>query len=376
MRVVVFARHPGGGIRTYFSYVYGDKALRGSRFYLVTPESDALRALVGPLTNVKVSAQSSENLVMLLLALLKQVVKVRPDIVHSHGFTAGLIAALPLRLLCIPHVITTHDVFMPRQFQGLLGKLKKRIIASLFSLADVINPVGEDAALNFIDTFPNLGSRGRVKEIRNGIKAEAFIGNSVRNLRNEAGIPPDALVIGFFGRFMAQKGFGLLVNAVESLNREGIGKPVHVCCFGWGGFIREEQADIRSRDLEPFFHFFPATDSMSEAIRGVDVVVMPSKWEACPLLPMEVMVSGRPFIASNCIGMKEVVADSPALVFEVGSLDGLLDKIRLFVADERRFQLQSDRFRQEAASRFDVSQTAGELAHLYKEVLIKAESDR
>lgn len=376
MRIVVFARHPGGGIRTYFSYVYGDQAQSANCFSLVTPESEALQNLVAPLPNVDVVGQSSENLIMLLMTLLKQVVKARPELVHSHGFTAGLIAAFPLWVLRIPHIITTHDVFMPGHFRGRFGRLKKLIMARLFSLANVINPVGEDAVSNFDETFPTLGSSGRVKGIRNGIKAEAFLGDHVRNLRNEAGIPDDALVLGFFGRFMAQKGFGLLVDAVEQLNRRSSERPVHVCCFGWGGFIREEQADIRSRGLDSFFHFFPATDSMAEAIRGVDVVVMPSKWEACPLLPMEVMVSGRPLIASNCIGMKEVVADSPATVFEVGSLGGLLEKIQLFEANQNAFQLESDRFRKEAALRFDVSQTSSKLAHLFDGVLANTESGR
>ncbi|MCG8524713.1 MAG: glycosyltransferase, partial [Pseudomonadales bacterium] len=249
MRIVVFARHPGGGIRTYFSYVYGDQAQSANCFSLVTPESEALQNLVAPLPNVDVVGQSSENLIVLLMTLLKQVIKARPELVHSHGFTAGLIAALPLWVLRIPHIITTHDVFMPGHFQGRFGKLKKLIMARLFSLANVINPVGEDAVSNFYETFPTLGSSGRVKGIRNGINAEAFLGDHVRNLRNEAGIPDDALVLGFFGRFMAQKGFGLLVDAVEQLNRQDSGRPVHVCCFGWGGFIREEQADIRSRGL-------------------------------------------------------------------------------------------------------------------------------
>lgn len=376
MRVVVFARHPGGGIRTYFSYVYGDESQSDNTFSLVTPESEALQSLVAPLPNVKVAAQSSENLFMLLVSLLREVVKTRPALVHSHGFTAGLIAAFPLWLLRIPHVITTHDVFMPGHFQGQLGAVKKLIMARLFSLASVINPVGEDAVSNFNDTFPALGSSGRVKGIRNGIKSESFLGDRVRDLRSEAGIPCGALVLGFFGRFMAQKGFGLLVDAVEELNSDISERPVHVCCFGWGGFIREEQADIRSRDLDSFFHFFPATDLMAEAIRGVDVVVMPSKWEACPLLPMEVMVSGRPLITSNCIGMKEVVADSPAMVFDVGSLDGLLEKIRLFEGDQGAFQLESDRFREEAALRFDVSQTSSKLAHLFNGVLANTESGR
>lgn len=376
MRIVVFAKHPSGGIRTYFSYVYGDKAQGGNCFDLVTPKSDELQSLVAPAPNIEILTQCSDNLSVLLTALLRQVIRNRPALLHSHGFTAGLIAAVPLRLLRIPHVITTHDVFMPGYFHGRFGKLKKWIMGRLFSFADIINPVGEDAASNFIETFPGLEAQGRVKAIRNGVKSESFLGETVRNLRKEVDIPPESLVLGFFGRFMAQKGFGLLVDAVEILNRTGAERPVHVCCFGWGGFIREEQANIRSRGLASFFHFFPATDLMAEAIRGVDVVVMPSKWEACPLLPMEVMISGRPLIVSNCIGMREVTADSPALIFEVGSLDELVERIRFFGANKEAFQLQADGFRQEAASRFDVSQTSMQLAQLFRDVLRKPEEMR
>lgn len=52
---------------------------------------------------------------------------------------------------------------------------------------------------------------------------------------------------------MAQKGFGLLVNALERWNESRPHRPLHVCCFGWGGFIREEQADIKRRGLADFF---------------------------------------------------------------------------------------------------------------------------
>jgi len=74
--------------------------------------------------------------------------------------------------------------------------------------------------------------------------------------------------------------------------------------------------------------------------------------------------------------MKEVVADTPAMVFEVGSLGGLLEKIRMFGANQDAFQLESDRFRQEAAMRFDVSQTSSELVDLFNSVLAKPESSR
>lgn len=369
MQVVVFARHPGGGIRTYFYYVYGDEALEQHCFRIVAPKSDSLEPLVEPLANVNLAAGTPESLPRLLRALIREVLKNRPDLVHSHGFTAGLIAALPLWLLRIPHIITTHDVFMPGQFKGWSGAFRKFVMGRLFALADLVNPVGEDAAENFRITFSSLARKGKIFPVTNGIKTQAFLGEETRDLRQEASIPDEALVVGFFGRFMAQKGFGLLVDALERWNASRTDRPLHVCCFGWGGFIREEQADIERRGLRRFFHFFPATDSMAAAIRGVDVVVMPSKWEACPLLPMEVMVSGRPLIASNCIGMNEVTAGSPALVFDVGSVQGLLAQLTKFESKQSEITPDFYSYREVAAGRFDVSATASKLGQLFERAL-------
>jgi len=376
MQIVVFARHPSGGIRTYFSYVYGDKVFKDFEFNLIAPKSSALESLVKRIDNVYVREQTAESNVRLLIALLRFVMKKRPALVHSHGFTAGLISALPLWILRIPHIITTHDVFMPGHFSGRLGGLKKFIMARLFSLVNVVNPVGEDAAENFRETFPALALKGRVQAVRNGISSQAFLGENARDLRKEAGIPENALVVGFFGRFMAQKGFGLLVDAVERWNGAQLGRPLHVCCFGWGGFIREEQADIACRKLDQYFHFFSGTDEMGAAIRGVDAVVMPSRWEACPLLPMEVMVAGKPLIATNCIGLKEVAENTPALIFDVDSLDGLLARLSEFEEQQAGFSAQSIEFREVAAKRFDVSATAGNLLNVFNSVLDSTEQEK
>ena len=108
---------------------------------------------------------------------------------------------------------------------------------------------------------------------------------------------------------------------------------------------------------------------MAEAIRGVDLVVIPSKWEACPLLPMEVLVAGRPLLGSDCIGMKEVTFDTPALIFPSGSLEMLVQKVKEFEANRLQIDAQCDAFRETAAKRFDVRGTASALSTLFDSVL-------
>ena len=115
---------------------------------------------------------------------------------------------------------------------------------------------------------------------------------------------------------------------------------------------------------------------MASAIRGVDAVVMPSKWEACPLLPMEVMVSGRPLIASNCIGMNEVTAGSPTLVFDVGSFEGLLEQLEQFASKQQEITSDFASYRKVAAGRFDVSHTAVKLGELFERALATGEDKK
>ncbi|MDG5499013.1 glycosyltransferase family 4 protein [Marinobacter sp. BGYM27] len=362
MNILVVARHPGGGIRTYFRYVYGEEVMSDVSITFLTPKTDSMESIYQGLGNVAQVCRSENTLFSLFKGLLRLLLQ-RPDLVHSHGFTAAIITSIPAVLLRVPHVATTHDVFLPDQFKGMKGRVKRWLIGTLLKTCTVINPVGRDAMLNMKETYPRLDEGNRIAEIRNGIDSSFFMTDQVRDLRAESSIPDSALLAGFFGRFMAQKGFGLLVEAVERMKDSQL--PIYVACFGWGGFIREEQAALEARGLTEYFHFFPATDEMPAALRGVDIVVMPSRWEACPLLPMEAMVAGAPVLGSDCIGLKEVIEDTPSLMFPQGSVDDLIAQLKYFKEHQPAIKEECVAFRPEAADRFDVGHTAKSLHAIY-----------
>lgn len=368
-KVLVFARHPGGGIRTYFRYVYGQPCMADMELVFITPASTAMDPILSILKNSRGHITSGGNSFSLFWALFKNLFTVRFDLIHSHGFTAGMLAAIPARVFRIPHVVTTHDVLLEPQFRGLKGRLRKWVVGRLLGLASVINPVGKDAGRNLIETYPFLDKPGKVVEVQNGIDIEHFHVERIRNLRQEASLPDGSFLLGFFGRFMAQKGFGTLVNAVELWNQYHPEDPVIVACFGWGGFIREEQAALKARSLEQYFRFFPNTNDMPEALRGVDAVVMPSRWEACPLLPMEAFVAGVPVIATQCIGLAEVTKDTPTISFEIGSPESLVEALAYFREHQQEIAGQVKAYRAEAAKRFDVQLTASRLRVLMDSVI-------
>lgn len=370
MKVLIVARHPSGGIRTYLRYIFQQKVMADLDVVLVTPHVEDERYFIdGFNVNSFRHIQCDPSFLQLSKIITKVILTWRPDILHSHGFTAGLAACMSARALRVPHVLTTHDVLISSQFRGLKGVIKKWSVGQLLKIPNILNPVGSDAKTNLIDTYPHL-RRHSVISIRNGISSRQFLENLSRDVRTELEIDSNRIILGFFGRFMAQKGFSVLRDATAIMNRIESGPRFEVVCFGWGGFIREEQAELEEIGLSQWFHFLPGTNEMLNAIKGVDAVVIPSRWEACPLLPMEVLVSGTPVITSDCIGMREVTQNSPALIFPVDDVEALCQKLSLFAANQEKFSKKSADFREIAACEFDVSRTAEQVMKMYMQLLI------
>jgi len=369
--ILIAARWPVGGIRTYLRYVFRYDVLRHHRYVVLAPDADGLDVALADFAAEHVERMTpDQGNAAMFRAALRVVRQSQPALIHSHGFTSALLLAPIARLTRTRHLVTTHDVLFPSQFAGVKGRLKRLGIAAALRSADHVMAVGEEALTNLRSFFPALDTDAKSSAIRNGIEPSLFAGEQRRPLRQELGLPAEATLLGFFGRFMAQKGFTYLVEAVARLRSEG--HTIHVACFGWGGFIREEQQALREQGLSDCFHFLAQTDDMVAALRGVDAVVIPSRWEACPLLPMEALMAGAPVITSDCIGMNEVVTDTPALVFPMGDAGALGERIARVVARPEAHRERAEAFRDQAAERFDGARSAASLARLYQGLMNEA----
>jgi glycosyltransferase involved in cell wall biosynthesis len=150
-----------------------------------------------------------------------------------------------------------------------------------------------------------------------------------------------------------------LIDAVEQLRTEHPEANIAVVAVGSGDYVREYQASIRNKQLESYFYFLPFQPLVHHLYPQVDVVVMPSRWEACPLLPMEVLSMGTPLMASNCIGTREIIADTPTFVIEEENLGQLVDRMSDCMLNNRLESFQA--FRTEALKRFDVASSTQRL---------------
>ncbi len=356
IHILLVIWHPIGGIRTFLRYVYGQFSSEQYQLTLLLPETSELDATKEDLakTDARFEALASQPSALAFTTRIYQVLKEQQiDIVHSQGFTSGILAAIPAKIQRIPHVLTSHDVLRHDQFHGLAGQIKKFIISRMLTLPDMIHSVSNDAQGNLLEFFPRL-KKNMHKQcvIHNGIDPTRFLIEERADLKGKIGLPQETFLIGFFGRFMPQKGFDILIDAVEILAAKDGSPDFSVVAFGWGGFIREEQEKIEQRGLSRYFTFLPFEANVAKALRGVDVVAMPSRWEACPLLPMEALVAGVPVIGTDCLGLGEVLQGTPGTIIPVDNAEALAHAL----AGEMRSPTLSKitAYRHTAAERFDV----------------------
>ena len=110
------------------------------------------------------------------------------------------------------------------------------------------------------------------------------------------------LRIGAFGRFHEQKGFDLLIRAMERVSPG----TAQLQLAGDG----PQRAALE--DAASGFDHIVITDPFAcprEFLQSVDVVAIPSRWEAFGLVGAEARAAGRPIIAADVDGLRQQISD-------------------------------------------------------------------
>ena len=314
---LLVVRWPIGGIRTHLKYA---KALAGPDAAPVDPllvaidDEDSARLAeqlaITPASNLSRGIRSVRGMAW---AAFKACLTQRVKVVHSQGFTSALLAAPGVFLGRQRHIISVHDTVN----DGFLAHTSiwvQRALGFVLSRAYAVHAVGKNSAAS-LRRLPFMRDANNIVLIPNGIDTAQFSQVTPRDWKSELGLASDTMVIGYFGRYMAIKGFRVLVNAIAELVKTRPDLRLQVVSAGEGNFFREDSAYVAELGLSEVFHFIPSVDDPAPLMAGCDVIVMPSLSEAFSLLAVETLCLGVPFIVSDCPGLVEVTAGSPAKRF-------------------------------------------------------------
>ena len=138
----------------------------------------------------------------------------------------------------------------------------------------------------------------------------------------------------FVGRLLAQKGLRELIEAVRIVKRDHPDTSLAILGFlGAANRSAIGQSEVDGWVAEGLVEYLGAADDVRPHIAAADAVVLPSWREGLPRSLLEAAAMGKPLIASDVPGCREIVQDSDnGFLHEVNSADSIATALLRFIA--------------------------------------------
>lgn len=268
------------------------------------------------------------------------------DVVHAHLVHALYICSLAARGLKTKLVYTEHSTSNNRRGKAYLRPIEKYIYGRYDKLISISQQT-QDALQDWLQSNDE-----RFVVINNGVDTKAFA-----NIHKEV-IPKSMIMV---SRFASSKDQETVIRAMKELDDDVILRLV-----GDGENLEHCKQVARECGVEDRVQFLGARADVAELVAESYIGIQSSNWEGFGLTAVEIMSAGKPIIATDVDGLKQVVEGTGEL-FPVGDLNALTKIIKCLLRDEARYEMMK-KLSVKRAAKYDISQTANQYIATYKEI--------
>lgn len=289
-----------------------------------------------------------------------------PQIVHTHSGKAGIVGRLAASKAGVPVII--HTIHGP-SFGPFQGKVANVVFTGAERVAAKVTTHFVTVADAMRDQYlaKGIGTPAQYTRILSGFDLQPFLNaENSRELRARTGIPEKAFVIGKLARLTHLKGHEELVEAAPEIVRRC---PEAVFLFIGGGDLRSKiEERIKALGIADKFFFtgLLLPGQVAPYIGMMDMLVHLSRREGLARALPQALAAGKPVVAYNCDGAKEVCLEGQTgFLVSPGDLSGLVSRI-CEIAQNPELKLRLGRAgRAFVAERFSVERMVSDLHELY-----------
>lgn len=232
------------------------------------------------------------------------------DVVHVHLFPSLYLVALASLGLKTKLVYTEHSTSNRRREKAYLRPIEQFIYRQYNKIVSISQQT-QEALQKWLKTDDN-----RFLVINNGVDVEKF--SSIKRP-----VTKNSLIM--ISRFVDAKDQATVIKAMKYLDSD-----VTVTLVGDGENLERCIELAKSIGVGDRVVFLGNRSDIAELISSSDIGIQSSNWEGFGLTAVELMAAGKPVIASNVDGLKQVV-EGAGLIFEKGNPEQLADKIKVLL---------------------------------------------
>jgi glycosyltransferase involved in cell wall biosynthesis/ribosomal protein S18 acetylase RimI-like enzyme len=299
----------------------------------------------------------------------------RFDLVHTHNPKPGIMGRIAARVAGVPCVVNTvHGFYATREDPAT----KRAVVLALEGLAARFS----DLELYQSEEDLTWARRARVVSasksvlLGNGADLSRFDPASVSAermaaLRDELGIPRDALVVGTVGRLVREKGYQEFFNAAARV-RSGMPEARFVAIGGPDPGKGDAIAEKEVGEAAEHVTFTGWRKDVRDLLAMMDVFVLASWREGVPRSAIEAAAMGKPMVLTDIRGCREVVRDGiEGLLVPPRSGQRLAGAVTRLLADPELRRRLGESARARARERFDEERVVETVVARYRELLAR-----
>lgn len=307
-----------------------------------------------------------------VLRLRKEIRIVKPDIVHVQYMAPGALPIVAARLAGVRTIFATvHQPYT--KSHGRLAKLFLKTASLLTTRFIAVSQNAEKSwfgTCSLFDESKPLKLQPRHFTIHNAIDIgrinKSVSEVSVTDLKSQLAIPAGIPVIGAVSRLRQEKGIDILLEAFTLLIRSG--EKAHLLLVGSGPDEKKLKDIVQADELNSSVTFYGEAEweRAMQLMSLLDIVVIPSRFEGFGLTAAEAMAAGKPVVASDTSGLKEVVInDETGILFPVDEAQALKIALERLIREPNLRERLGNAGRERVISNFSLELFSKKIKALY-----------
>ena len=295
----------------------------------------------------------------------------KPDIVHTHSGKAGILGRLAARRAGVPFII--HTIHGPS-----FGSFQNSFNNSIFCAAEKYAAHSTTHFIVVADAMKTqylaagIGRPGQYTRIFSGFPLEPFLtAQNDLELRRQLGIAPGDFVVGKIARLFKLKGHDDLFAVAPELIRRC--PTIRFLLVGDGEWRQKFEQQAEKIGLRRHFVFtgLVRPDEVPRYVGIMDALVHLSRREGLPRALPQALAAGKPVVAYDCDGAREVCRDDETgFLIVPGDLKDLVEKVLQLAGDSALCETLGRNGRKLVHENFAVGKMVDDIYHLYLKLAI------
>ena len=290
--------------------------------------------------------------------------RTRAQIIHGHLFEPALVAALACRLGRWPLVLTRHHSDAVHRLEGRLRR-EAYLRAERFVNQTARHIIAPARMVEAILTEREGVPRAKVSVIPYPQHAARFHGlRSPEEVRRELGAG-HARTLVCVSRLHPEKGLPVLLRALVDLPQD-----LRLYVVGTGPDRAKLESLATELGVGSRVEFLGWRDDALSVLAAADVVVHPSLHEALPSAVIEALALGRPIVASDVSGVRDILGDQEyGRVVPPGDAHALVNAVTRMLSEPQQAQAKAALGRAHLLEYMDPGRVANAHLACYRAVL-------